>query len=70
MPELIGMFLVSFLGGFLGGFVAIAVFRWYQRMQQLKALVELHKELDMRIGTEISFAKLAQQLREEGLGNE
>ncbi len=39
-------------------------------MQQLKVLVELHKELDMRIGTEISFAKLAQQLRDEGLGND
>ena len=70
MTEMIGMFLFSFLGGFFGGFVAIAVFRWYQRMQQLKVLIELHKQLDMRIDTEISFAKLAQQLREEGLGNE
>jgi hypothetical protein len=39
-------------------------------MQQLKVLIELHKQLDMRIDTDISFAKLAQQLREEGLGNE
>jgi hypothetical protein len=70
MTEMIGMFLVSFFGALIGAFTAIAVFLWYQRMQQLKALVELHKELDMRIGTEISFAKLAQQLREEGLGNE
>jgi hypothetical protein len=70
MSEMIISFTLCFFGGFLGGFAAIAVFRWYQRMQQLKALVELHKELDMRIGTEISFAKLAQQLREEGIGNE
>ena len=70
MTEMIISFALCFFGGFLGGFVAIAVFRWYQRMQQLKVLIELHKQLDMRIDTEISFAKLAQQLREEGLGNE
>lgn len=70
MSEMIISFTLCFFGGFLGGFTAIAVFRWYQRMQQLKVLVELHKELDMRIGTEISFAKLAQQLRDEGLGND
>jgi hypothetical protein len=70
MTEMIGMFLVSFFGALLGAFTAIAGFRWYQRMQQLKILLELHKELNMRIDTEVSFAKLAQQLREEGLGNE
>ena len=70
MPELIGSFLISFLGAFLGAFTAIAIFRWYQKMQQLKVLIELHKELNMRIDTDISFAKLAQQLRNEGLGNE
>jgi hypothetical protein len=70
MSEMIISFTLCFFGGFLGGFVAIAVFRWYQRMQQLKVLIELHKQLDMKINTDISFAKLAQQLREEGLGNE
>jgi len=70
MSEMIGSFAFSFLGAFLGAFAAIAVFRWYQKMQQLKILLELHKELNMRIDTEVSFAKLAQQLREEGLGNE
>jgi hypothetical protein len=70
MSEMIGMFLVSFFGAFLGAFAAIAIFRWYQKMQQLKILLELHKELNMRIDTEVSFAKLAQQLRDEGLGNE
>lgn len=70
MAELIVMFLISFLGAFLGAFAAIAIFRWYQKMQQLKILLELHKELNMRIDTEINFAKLAQQLRDEGLGND
>jgi preprotein translocase subunit Sec63 len=70
MSEMIGMFLVSFFGALLGAFTAIAVFRWYQKMQQLKILLELHKELNMRIDTEMNFAKLAQQLRDEGIGNE
>ena len=38
MTEMIGMFLVSFFGAFLGAFTAIAVFRWYQKMQQLHRL--------------------------------
>ena len=70
MTEMIGMFLVSFFGALIGAFAAIAVFRWYQKMQQLKILLELHKELTMRIDTEMNFAKLAQQLRDEGTGNE
>ena len=70
MTEMIGMFLVSFFGALIGAFAAIAVFRWYQKMQQLKILLELHKELNMRIDTEMNFAKLAQQLRDEGIGNE
>jgi uncharacterized membrane protein YdjX (TVP38/TMEM64 family) len=67
---MIGMFLVSFFGAFLGAFAAIAIFRWYQKMKQLKVLLELHKELSTRIETDINFAKLAQQLRDEGLGND
>lgn len=70
MSEMIGMFLFSFFGAFLGAFAAIAIFRWYQKMQQLKVLMELHKELSKKIDTDINFAKLAQQLRDEGLGNE
>ena len=70
MSEMIGMFLVSFFGAFLGAFTAIFVFRWYQRIKQLKVLVELHKELSIKYETDTSFAKLAQQLRDEGLGNE
>ena len=70
MSEMIGSFVFSFLGAFLGAFTAIAVFRWYQKMQQLKILLELHKELNIRIDTEMNFAKLAQQLRDEGLGND
>ena len=70
MQEMIGSFAFSFLGSFLGAFAAIVVFRWYQKMKQLKVLMELHKELSTKIETEINFAKLAQQLRDEGLGNE
>jgi uncharacterized membrane protein YdjX (TVP38/TMEM64 family) len=70
MSEMIGMFLVSFFGALIGAFTAIFVFRWYQRMKQLKVLIELHKELSMKYETDASFAKLAQQLREEGLGND
>ena len=70
MSEMIGMFLVSFFGAFLGAFAAIAIFRWHQKMKQLKVLLELHKELSTRIETDINFAKLAQQLRDEGLGND
>ena len=70
MSEMIISFTLCFFGGFLGAFAAIAVFRWYQKMKQLKVLLELHKELNMRIDTEINFAKLAQQLRDEGLGND
>ena len=70
MTEMIISFTLSFFGAFLGALTAIAVFRWYQKMQQLKILLEIHKELNMKIDTDISFAKLAQQLRNEGLGNE
>jgi uncharacterized membrane protein YdjX (TVP38/TMEM64 family) len=70
MQEMIGSFAFSFLGSFLGAFAAIVVFRWYQKMKQLKVLMELHKELSTKIETEINFAKLAQQLRDEGLGND
>ncbi len=70
MTEMIGMFFVSFFGAFFGAFTAIFVFRWYQRMKQLKVLIELHKELSMKYETDTSFAKLAQQLRDEGIGNE
>jgi hypothetical protein len=70
MTEIVISSGLSFFGAFLGAFAAIGIFRWYQKMQQLKILLELHKELNMRIDTEVSFAKLAQQLREEGLGNE
>lgn len=70
MSTMMGSFLFSFLGAFLGAFTAIAIFRWYQKMKQLKVLMELHKELSTRIETDINFAKLAQQLREEGLGND
>jgi uncharacterized membrane protein YdjX (TVP38/TMEM64 family) len=70
MSEMIGTFVLSFLGAFLGAFAAIAIFRWYQKMKQLKVLMELHKELSTKIETDINFAKLAQQLRDEGLGND
>jgi hypothetical protein len=70
MTEMVVSFTLSFFGAFLGAFTAIAVFRWYQKIQQLKILMELHKELSMKIDTDINFAKLAQQLRDEGLGNE
>ena len=70
MTEMIISFTLCFFGAFLGAFTAIAVFRWYQKMQQLKILLELHKELNIRIDTEMNFAKLAQQLRDEGIGNE
>jgi hypothetical protein len=70
MTEMIVSFTLSFFGAFLGAFTAIVVFRWYQKMKQLKVLMEIHKELNMKINTDINFAKLAQQLRDEGLGNE
>jgi len=70
MTEMIISYTLSFFGAFLGALTAIAVFRWYQKMKQLKVLMEIHKELNMKINTDINFAKLAQQLRDEGLGNE
>ena len=70
MSEMIVSSTLSFFGAFLGAFTAIFVFRWYQRIKQLKVLVELHKELNMKFETDASFAKLAQQLRDEGMGNE
>jgi len=70
MTEMIISYALSFFGAFLGALTAIAVFRWYQKMKQLKVLMEIHKELNMKINTDINFAKLAQQLRDEGLGNE
>jgi hypothetical protein len=70
MTEMIISYTLSFLGAFLGAFTAIAIFRWYQKMKQLRVLMELHKELSKKIDTDINFAKLAQQLRDEGLGND
>jgi len=70
MTEMVISYTLSFFGAFLGALTAIAVFRWYQKMKQLKVLMEIHKELNMKINTDINFAKLAQQLRDEGLGNE
>lgn len=70
MTEMIISYTLSFFGAFLGAFTAIAVFRWYQKMKQLKVLMELHKQLSMKIDTDINFSKLAQQLRNEGLGND
>lgn len=62
-------YLLTALSSFVGAMVAILVWTTYQRIQRMKALQEIQKEFFGKIQTEITFQKLAEQLRTE-MGND
>lgn len=57
--------LIMFFSSFAGTLGALALYSHIQRMRQVKVLMELKKELQLKLDTELTFAQLAAQLRKE-----